>query len=61
MRTCRLKQLLIHPGIHELLALHRADALASGRGVEPVEYCEKLLRQWTQEDLIRRRSSPARI
>ena len=51
MRTCRLKQLLYHPGIHELLALYRADALTAGRGVEAVEFCEKLLREWTEEDL----------
>jgi poly(A) polymerase len=51
MRTSKLKALLIHPGIHELLDLHRADALASGRSVEHVEYCEQLLRDWTTDDL----------
>jgi poly(A) polymerase len=51
MRTSTLKPLLAHPGIGELLALHRADALASGRGVEHVEYCEQLLREWSAEDL----------
>jgi poly(A) polymerase len=51
MRTCRVKQLLIEPGIHELLALYRAVALAEGRGIDPVEYCQKLLRDWTQQDL----------
>jgi poly(A) polymerase len=51
MRTSKLKTLLIHPGIRELLALHRADALASGRGAEHVEYCERLLRDWSEEDL----------
>jgi poly(A) polymerase len=51
MRTSKLKALLIHPGIRELLQLHRADALASGRGVEHVEYCEQLLREWGEEDL----------
>jgi poly(A) polymerase len=51
MRTSKLKALLIHPGIGELLALHRADALAADRGVEHVEYCERLLREWTAEDL----------
>jgi poly(A) polymerase len=51
MRTSKLKTLLIHPGIRELLALHRADALASGRGAEHVEYCEQLLRDWSDEDL----------
>jgi poly(A) polymerase len=51
LRTSKLKQLLIHPGICELLALHRADALASGRSTDHVEYCEFLLEQWTEEDL----------
>ena len=51
MRTSKLKALLIHPGIWELLALHRADALASGRSTEHVDYCENLLRIWKQEDL----------
>jgi poly(A) polymerase len=51
MRTSKLKTLLIHPGIRELLDLHRADALASDRGVEHVEYCEQLLREWSAEDL----------
>jgi poly(A) polymerase len=51
MRPSKLKTVLIDPGIHELLALHRADALASGKSVEHVEYCEKLLREWTPADL----------
>jgi poly(A) polymerase len=51
MKTSKLKTLLIHPGIRELLDLHRADALASGRGIEHVEYCEQLLRDWSAEDL----------
>jgi poly(A) polymerase len=51
MRTSKLKALLVHPGIRELLDLHRADALASGRDVEHVEYCERLLREWTTDDL----------
>lgn len=51
LRTSKLKPLLGHAGIHELLALHRADALASGRSLEHVEYCEFLLREWTEEDL----------
>src|SRR5262249_59977107 len=46
MRTSKLKTLLIHPGIRELLQLHRADALASNRGVEHVEDREQLLREW---------------
>ncbi|MBI3406800.1 MAG: CCA tRNA nucleotidyltransferase [Planctomycetes bacterium] len=51
MRTSKLKMLLVHQGIHELLALHRADALASGRSVDHVEYCELLLKEWTEADL----------
>jgi poly(A) polymerase len=51
MRTSKLKLILAHPGIGELLALHRADALASGRGTEHVEYCEHLLDEWTSADL----------
>jgi poly(A) polymerase len=51
MRTSTLKPLLAHAGIRELLALHRADALASGRSVEHVEYCERLLSEWTADDL----------
>jgi poly(A) polymerase len=51
MRTSKLKTLLIHPGIRELLALHRADALASCRSADHVEFCENLLRTWKEEDL----------
>src|SRR5262249_9730417 len=51
MRQSKLKALLIHPGIGELLALHRADALAWGRSPDHVEFCESLLKEWTEEDL----------
>jgi poly(A) polymerase len=51
MRTSKLKALLVHPGIRELLELHRADALASERSTAHVEYCEELLRAWTADDL----------
>jgi poly(A) polymerase len=51
MKTSKLKTILVHPGIRELLALHRADALASGRSVDHVEYCEMLLREWSQDEL----------
>ncbi len=51
IRTSKLKTLLIHPGIHDLLALHRADALATDRSDDHVAYCEQLLRDWTMEDL----------
>jgi poly(A) polymerase len=52
LRPSKLKAILVDPGIHELLALHRADALASGRDIEHVEYCERLLREWTADDLF---------
>ncbi|HMC63803.1 MAG TPA: CCA tRNA nucleotidyltransferase [Gemmataceae bacterium] len=51
MRTATLKKTLVHPGIDELLALHRADALASGRSTDHVDYCEQLLREWSAADL----------
>jgi poly(A) polymerase len=51
MRTSKLKTLLAHPGIRELLDLHRADALATGRSLDHVEYCEQMLREWSAEDL----------
>jgi poly(A) polymerase len=51
MRTSKLKVLLVHPGIHELLALHRADALASGHTTDHVDYCEFLLREWSEAEL----------
>lgn len=51
MRRCKLKTILAHPGIRELLALHRADALACGRSTDHVEYCEQLLQEWSPEEL----------
>jgi poly(A) polymerase len=51
MRPSKLKGLLIHPGIRELLELHRADAVAAGHSTDHVDYCEQLLHQWTKEDL----------
>jgi poly(A) polymerase len=51
MRTSKLKTTLAHPGIRELLALHRADAEASGRSTEHVDYCEDLLHKWSKEEL----------
>jgi poly(A) polymerase len=51
MRTSKLKMILAHEGIRELLALHRADALASGRSTDHVDYCEQLLQEWTEADL----------
>ena len=51
MRTSKVKVTLAHPGIRDLLALHRADAVASGRTADHVDYCEQLLTEWTQADL----------
>src|SRR5207244_3764091 len=51
MRASRLKPILVHPGIGELLALHRADALASGHSVEHVEFCERMLRDTPADEL----------
>jgi poly(A) polymerase len=44
MREAKLKRILAQPGIEELLALHRADALASHGECHQVEYCEYYLR-----------------
>jgi poly(A) polymerase len=51
MRLAKLKRILVHPGISELLALHRADALASTGTAEHVDYCEHLLRELPQTEL----------
>src|ERR1043165_51831 len=51
MRPSQLKTMFIEDGIHELLVLHRADALASSKSVDLVEYCEHLLNSWTAADL----------
>jgi poly(A) polymerase len=51
MRNSLLKPVLAHPGIRELLALHRSDGMASGRSVEHVEFCEQKLREWSPEEL----------
>jgi poly(A) polymerase len=47
MRASKLKPTLAHPGVHELLLLHRADAVASGRSTDHVDFCEQKLREWT--------------
>jgi poly(A) polymerase len=70
MRASTLKPLLIHPGIGELFALHRADALASGRDADHVDYAERKRQEWeaageldpepilTGDDLIERGLTP---
>lgn len=40
LRESKLKRILAMPGIEELLALHRADALASFGECSHIEYCE---------------------
>src|SRR4029450_4434760 len=39
LRESKLKRVLASPGIDELLALHRADALASTGDTQHVDYC----------------------
>lgn len=51
MRLSTLKPILVHPGIGELLALHRADSVASGRAVTHVEFCERMLRDTPPDEL----------
>jgi poly(A) polymerase len=51
MRLSKLKTILSHPGIRELLELHRADAEAWGRSTEHVQFCQRLLEQWSPSEL----------
>jgi len=44
LRESKLKRVLAEPGIDELLALHRADALASTGEAKHVDFCEEYLR-----------------
>ncbi|MDG3002464.1 CCA tRNA nucleotidyltransferase [Paludisphaera mucosa] len=43
LREAKLKRMLAQPGIDELLALHRADALATTGDAQHVDYCEYYL------------------
>jgi poly(A) polymerase len=45
LRQSTLKRILARPGIEELLALHRADALATTGDDSKVNYCERYLRE----------------
>lgn len=49
MRPAKLKRLFVHRGIDELFALHRADALASGRSLDHVEHAVRLRRIWAED------------
>jgi poly(A) polymerase len=51
MRLSKLKPILVHPGIGELITLHRTNAWANNSGLEHVEFCEKMLRESTPEEL----------
>jgi poly(A) polymerase len=51
MRPSKIKATLAHPGVRELLDLHRADAVATGCSTAHVEYCERLLKDWTETEL----------
>jgi len=51
MRMSKLKPILVHPGIGELLALHRAEALASGNSHAHVAFCENILNTMPPEEL----------
>jgi poly(A) polymerase len=69
LREAKLKRVLAMPGIEELLALHRADALASSGESSQVDYCEYYLKAQpmgsinppplvTGHDLVRHGLSP---
>jgi poly(A) polymerase len=51
MRASKLKPLLVHPGIGDLLALHRAIATAQGGSVAHVEFCERVIRDTPASEL----------
>lgn len=50
-KPSRLKRLLAHPGIDELLALHRADSLALGEDPSHVVFCEAYMEHQPQGPL----------
>jgi poly(A) polymerase len=51
MPVSKLKRILASAGVGELLALHRAIALAEGQQTNHVEYCEQLLAEWSEAEL----------
>jgi len=51
MRASKLKPLLVHAGIGDLLALHRAIAVSEGTGDAHVEFCEGVLRDTPAHEL----------
>jgi poly(A) polymerase len=48
LRESKLKRIMAHPGIHDLIDLHEADALASTGDVSQAEYCRFYLREQPQ-------------
>jgi poly(A) polymerase len=52
MRPAKLKVLLIHKGVEELFALHRADAFASNRAIDHVDLAERKRREWLQDGTL---------
>ena len=51
MRLSKLKQTFAEPGLEDLLALHEADALASGGDASAVAYCRQLLATLGQDEI----------
>ena len=51
MPVSKLKRILASPHIRDLLALHRALALADGQATDHVENCEQLLAEWSEAEL----------
>ena len=49
MRWAKLQRVLVTDGIEELLALHEADARASGGDTADIDYCRRLLLQPPEE------------
>lgn len=51
MRPSELYPLLVKPGINELLALSRAELVASGNSPAAIDYCERVLRETPRQVL----------
>lgn len=48
LRESKLKKIMAHPGIEELIDLHEADALATDGDLTEVEYCRYYLKEQPQ-------------
>jgi poly(A) polymerase len=51
LRPSRWKPILAHPEVLDLIALHRANAIADGQGTEEIEFCERHLRETPAAEL----------